>query len=105
VVDRDQTTVDLDMVETRTVRRPSSPTVDDQDFVRRIQDWLRTAAQELAPRFAAEPARLLEKGEFRAAVVAALTSLEAALRERLPISPDPKNRPIALTQLLELGQS
>ncbi len=104
VVDRDQTAMDLDLVEVRTVRRPTNPTVDDQEFVRRIQDWFRAAARELAPRFAAEPARLLEKGEFRAAVVAALTSLEATLRERLPISPDPKNRPIALSQLLELGR-
>jgi hypothetical protein len=33
-----------------------------------------------------------------------LTSLEATLRERLPISFDPKDRPVPLTQLLDFGK-
>jgi hypothetical protein len=33
-----------------------------------------------------------------------LTSLEATLPERLPISFDPKDRPVPLTQLLDFGK-
>ena len=63
---------------------------------------LRAIAAELGVGRVAEPKRLFEAKEYRAAVISAMTLLEATLRERLNKSPWPDvQRPLSLRSLIE----
>ena len=65
---------------------------------------MRELAQEVGVRRQAEPERLLEAKEYRAAVISAMTLLEAKLRDRLNKSPWPETRnPLAMRSLLKLA--
>ena len=62
---------------------------------------LRTIAGETGVGRLAEPRRLLEAREYRAAVISPVTLLEAKLRERLNKSPWPQaKRPLSLRSLI-----
>ncbi len=56
---------------------------EDDDFVRRIADWIAFTGRPLRAQLATEPQKLLQARAYRAAVVAAITLLEVTLRDRL----------------------
>jgi hypothetical protein len=51
----------------------------------------------------AEPQRLLVAGEYRAAVISAITLLETAVREQLDLIPVSSSKPMSLRQMLGLA--
>jgi hypothetical protein len=69
------------------LRRPALPIQEPEPLLAEIDAWLAGQAAVLAPRFVEEPERLLKLREFRATVVASVTLLETALRDRLERQP------------------
>jgi hypothetical protein len=71
-------------------------------FVTELGNQMRTIAVEIGVGSLAEPTRLFEAKEYRAAVISAMTLLEAKLRERLNKIPWPQTRrPLSLRSLVD----
>ena len=86
-----------------TVERPSVTEVDPVEFLTALRAWFQQAAAAHLPIFTAEPERLLAAGENRAAVIAAITLLETALREGLDLPKDQAPRPMSFRQMLSIA--
>jgi hypothetical protein len=69
------------------LRRPNILTGDPEPFVENLAAALRAIAETMGVGRQAEPARLLQVKEYRAAVISAMTLLEARFRERLNKEP------------------
>jgi len=67
-------------------------------FLSKLENYVRKISKELFLQLSEEPRRLLKKGEYRAAVISAISLLEAELREELLTE---IRRPIPLVKLLE----
>ena len=86
------------------IKRPSLLTDDSEAFVVELGNKLRAVAAESGVGRAAEPRRLLEAREYRAAVISAMAALEASLREQLNKVPWPKaHRPLSLRTLVDIA--
>ena len=86
------------------VLRPNVISEDPEAFLLELGRLLRSFAAEMGVRRRAEPQRLLEAKEYRAAVISAMTLLETKLRERLDKIPWPQtSRPMSVRSLLELA--
>jgi len=105
IVTPDAINLPLDVAQTRVVRRPDIASSDDpEDFLASLRDWLVSAEQEYAPTLTDEPDRLLKAGEYRAAVIAAITLLESSLRERFSRQALSLSRPSMLRSMLDTAQ-
>jgi HEPN domain-containing protein len=84
----------------RTIRRPDLLS-EDSPFIFELASVLEAMANEMGLAQNMEPRRLFEAKEYRAAVIAAMTLLEATLRQRLnsPTS-EAMQRPMSMRQLL-----
>jgi hypothetical protein len=82
------------------VRRPISLLGDTEEFVRLVGEWFQAISGDTLGRLAAEPYRLLEKKEYRAAVISAVSLLETRLRERLQQSQSDIRRIYSMQQLI-----
>lgn len=67
----------------KVILRPKEPHIDSEDFLDQVNAWFQEVSLSLRPALSEEPKRLLDKREYRAAVISAVTVLEAALREKL----------------------
>jgi hypothetical protein len=86
------------------ITRPNTITDEAEVFVSELGNHLRTIAVETGAGSIAEPMRLFEAREYRAAVISAVTLLEAKLRERLNKMPWPQTRrPLPLRTLIDLA--
>lgn len=86
------------------VTRPKNITDDPEAFIAELGSHLRRLATETRVARSTEPRRLFEAKEYRAAVISAMTLLEAQLRERLNKSPWPQTRrPLTLRSLIDLA--
>jgi hypothetical protein len=82
--------------------RPSKLTDDPDGFIADLNGILRRIAAETGIERQAEPKRLFDAKEYRAAVISAMTLLEATLRERLNKSPWPQvRRPMSMRSLID----
>ena len=82
--------------------RPSAITGDAEGFIGDLGGLLRTIAAETGVARQAEPQRLFQSKEYRAAVISAMTLLEAKLRERLNKVPWPQTqRPLPMRSLID----
>jgi len=97
-----QIPIDIQMF--RVVYRPNITSVEITPFLDAIGEWLTLAAQELEPSFSHEPKRLLQAKEYRASVVAAITYLEASLRERLDLPKSIKGRAFSVREMLNMAR-
>ncbi len=68
---------------TKRLERPEDVHVDHSRFVSELAAWFSEVGVGLATSRPREPVRLLNQGEFRAAVISAITLLEAAIRRTL----------------------
>jgi len=73
---------------------------DIEKFLLNLENYVRKISKELSTQLSEEPIRLLKKGEYRAAVISAISLLEAELREKL--SPQIQ-RSTPLIKLLDLS--
>lgn len=84
------------------LRRPNTITDDAEGFIADLAGLLRGIAAETGLARQAEPQRLFEAKEYRAAVISAMTLLEARLRERLDKVPWPQtSRPLPMRSLID----
>ena len=84
------------------ITRPNRMTDDPEGFIAELGNLLRSIAVETGVARLAEPRRLFEAREYRAAVISAVALLEAKLRERLNKSPWPQaRRPMSLRSLVD----
>ena len=82
--------------------RPNIVTDDAEGFIADLGGILRTIAAETGVARRAEPQRLFQAKEYRAAVIAAMTLLEARVRERLNKIPWPQTqRPLPMRSLID----
>lgn len=84
--------------------RPSLTSIDVQPFLDRFQEWIEGIATEFGPGLSNEPLRLLEAREYRAAIVSAITLLEASLRNRLDLPISERKRIISIRQMLDMAR-
>ena len=94
----------FDIQRYRVVHRPKITSVEIAPFINTLGEWLTEAAHELEPSFSHEPRRLLQVKEYRAAVIAAITYLEASLRERLDLPRSVKGRVISVREMLNIAR-
>jgi hypothetical protein len=86
------------------LRRPNTITDDAEGFIADLAGLLRGIAGETGVARQAEPQRLFEAKEYRAAVISAMTLLEARLRERLNKVPWPQtSRPLPMRSLRSIN--
>ena len=86
------------------IRRPNNLNEDPDGFVNELGEMLKLLASQTGLERQAEPERLLQVKEYRAAVISAMTLLESTLRERLNKSPWPQTRsPMSMRSLLEIA--
>ena len=84
------------------ITRPDIITEDPDGFIEELGNRLRAVAVESGVGRLAEPRRLFQAKEYRAAVISAMTLLEATLRERLGKSAwFDVRRPLSLRSLVE----
>ena len=84
------------------ITRPKKLTDNLESFAQELLNHLRSLADEIGASRAAEPNRLFEAKEYRAAVISALTLLETGLRNRLNKSPWWQvQRPLPLRSLID----
>lgn len=85
--------------------RPNIVSEDPEAFVQELGSALRTLGAEAGGRRGMEPERLLKGKEYRAAVISAMSLLEARLPERLNKSPWPEVRnPMSMQSLLRVAR-
>lgn len=84
----------------RRLMRPSEPFDKSRPFLDAMEGWFSSLAADLGSRLEEEPVRLLRVGEYKAAVVSAMTQLEVALRERLERDLERYDRLKGLGQML-----
>jgi hypothetical protein len=87
-----------------TLTRPNKITDDPEGFIADLAGMLRGIAERTGVERRAEPQRLFDAKEYRAAVISAMTLLEAKLRERLNKSPWPQTtRPLPMRSLVAMA--
>jgi hypothetical protein len=88
------------------LQRPDIASNEPEDFLASFRQWLARVEQIYAPTLTDEPTRLLQAGEFRAAVIAAVTPLESTRRDRYQTHTVPSySRPMQLREMLERAQA
>jgi hypothetical protein len=83
------------------VVRPNVITEDTEVFLAQLGDILRRIASQIGFRTIDEPQRLFNAGEYRAAVISAMTLLEETLREELGKNPSQSSRALSLRTLVD----
>lgn len=96
--------IPIDIQRFRVVHRPDIASVEITPFLDTLEEWLTVAARELEPSFSHEPRRLLQAKEYRASVIAAITYLEASLRERLDLPKSVKGRAFSVREMLNIAR-
>ncbi len=94
-------TLPVDIRELQVIFRPDVSTADPDEFLIQLDQWFSAAAERHKPLLLEEPARLLAAREYRAAIIAAISRLEATLRQRLDAPRTVSGRRTTLTALLE----
>jgi hypothetical protein len=85
------------------IHRNKAPFSEQGEFKALVSNWLAQAEAELRPILVEEPLRLLKKGEYRAAVISAMTLLETLLRDKVKDLETFPDRAYSSRQLLQLA--
>lgn len=103
IVAEEDTVLPTNLANRIVVRRTSGPIADQPVLLRSFEQWFRAVAADIQPRLAEEPLRLLGVREYRAAVISAITHLEAMLRAALEKEEKLPGRAYSLGLLAELA--
>lgn len=97
----------FDLQDFRIIRRPDIAAGEFDGFIAEIRHWVAEVAEASREQRSNEPARLLAAGEFRAAVIAAISMLEIYLRKHLKgeVQLTSHSIPTPLRPLVELAQA
>lgn len=94
----------LEMSNFYILTRPDFFSADPVEFLEGIRVWLNKAAERFESTSVSEPSRLLNAGEYRAAVISSITLLESSLRKWLDIPSSTSAKPITLRSMLEIAR-
>ncbi len=96
--------IPIDIAGVMFIERPNNLFTNYEEFYLQIESWFRDFAGDYSEYFANEPARLMSKNEYRAAVVASITLLEQTLRNKIVIT-DTKfsYRAVPLFQMVKIA--
>jgi hypothetical protein len=83
------------------LERPVFPSIPDEQFIKSLEKYLKSLSAKLTESIESEPERLLEKNEFRAAVISSFVILESQLRELAFLRLDAKGI-LPLSKLLDM---
>ncbi|MFZ2643363.1 MAG: SIR2 family protein [Verrucomicrobiia bacterium] len=97
--------VTADLAEVKVVRRPRDLSGDLEHFLKDVSQWFHSESINLKPKLAEEPLRLLNAGEFRAAVISAVTLLETKLQDTIQQPTETRTRPRLLRELIDVAIS
>ncbi|MFA4986567.1 MAG: SIR2 family protein, partial [Candidatus Brocadiia bacterium] len=81
--------------------RSNAPLANQSEFLTGLGQWFNGFAKGIRGSLVEEPARLLDAGEYRAAVISAMTYLESFLRAVLEKSERPEDGVLTLVRLLK----
>jgi len=104
VVVPEASSIPIELSNASLIRRPDILRADPSDFLTQLEEQLQGAATEVSATISAEPLRLLQPREYRAAVVSAVTLLETTLRRYLDLSNRTSRRPVSQRQLLDMAE-
>ncbi len=104
VVATQQDELPVDLVAVDIIVRPDIYRENPDEFIDRLVSVFREVSPTLTGIRLAEPLRLLQIGEYRAAVIAAMSALEATLRERMRKGDWTIERSVPLRQLIRMAQ-
>jgi len=90
--------------ESSVIHRPRDLSYAPSEFLERIEDWFQKAAQELRLQVAGEPQRLLQKREYRASIISAMTLLESTFIESLYASNAKEKPPLPMYRMLAIAR-
>ena len=93
----------IDLSDFHMLTRPDVSNADPVNFIEGIRKWVESAAEKIAPTLELEPARLLDAGEFRAAIISSISLLENYLRKMLDLPTKP-SRKTTVRSMLEQAQ-
>ncbi|MEG9625484.1 SIR2 family protein [Pseudomonas guariconensis] len=86
LIAEDQSTLPFDVANHQVIRRPRSLDEEASNFIKAIETAFAEAFSRISPSLEDEPNRLLQKKEYRAAVIAAFSLLEHDLRQLFELS-------------------
>jgi hypothetical protein len=89
----------------KVIRRPDINREDSDQFLEQIDSWLREQAATLRPLLLAEPTRLFNVSEYRAAVISAISLLESMLRRRVDLPRASSPKAVTLRELVRQAKN
>lgn len=95
--------IPFDLINIVTLNRPENFLEDVDDFVYAFEKYFNVVASNTQERINGEARRLLEKHEYAAAVISAVTLFEDVLRNKLDKNLEKSSNVYSLTQLLRLA--
>jgi hypothetical protein len=102
IITDDESSIPFDVGSYKVIRRPRTLEDDSPMFIRAIESAFADAFSRISPALEDEPNRLLEKKEYRAAVISAFSLLEHGLRQLLEeAEPNFFTSRLSLMRLLE----
>ena len=96
--------VPFNMQDTAIIRRPELTAVEIPHFLSELERWLQGPLEQIELKLAQEARRLFDIGQYKAAVISAITYFETKLRERLDLSTDRRERIPSLRKMLEIAK-
>ncbi len=104
VIVQQNTNLLIDISRYHIINRPDISAADPEHFFDIIREWFENAADKFAPTLLSEPRRLLNSGEYRAAVISSLTLLEINLRKWLNIPSISSQKTVTFRMMVEQAQ-
>lgn len=103
VIVEESVSLPSDLSGLQVILRPPIPSGQIPSFLESLDSWLGHAANSLKAEYLAEPERLLQLKQFRAAVMSAIVLFEVCLRDKLLLETKSGRSPMMLRQLVNEG--
>ncbi|MCJ7514538.1 MAG: SIR2 family protein [Dehalococcoidia bacterium] len=110
IIVEEGTQLPVELREIPYIVRPRDLTFPTRNFLDALEDSLQKFAEDLFPLLSDEPKRLLEKGEYAAAVISATRLFEKIFRESITINLNDtledktKMRPLSLSEMMDFAR-
>jgi hypothetical protein len=86
------------------LEKPNNLFTNYEEFFHSVESWFKDIAGEYSEYFESEPSRLMNKNEYRAAVVSAISLLEKSLRNKISVNETQfRYRAIPLFQMVKIS--
>lgn len=103
IIQDKETPITIDIVGLESIIREKNPWDNFEELTSKFSIWFSRKSESFKMLVESEPRRLLEKKEYRAAVISSITLLEQKLKERLYVEFEPEQRPYSFLSLLKMA--